>query len=180
MAKWLEILRPNIRWVSFENIKSGEVAGKVSLVWRHLSWYVVVESSAVICPMNIRCNSIQIFLTPICHIWRFGDVKFTFTLWILSSCFHFESLVTGIHRETWWPGEGAGHDPDWEVEHGQHLEHHRRRRWQVASGAEGNDQLLLWTKLVYLKVTLDTAFSPSTGSKSGKLKTEYKHEVDNV
>merc|ERR1712088_797938 len=28
-----------------------------------------------------------------------------------------------------------------------------------------------------LKVTLDTAFSPSTGSKSGKLKTEYKHEA---
>ena len=26
-----------------------------------------------------------------------------------------------------------------------------------------------------LKVTLDTNFSPATGSKSGKLKTEYKH-----
>merc|ERR1712211_191892 len=31
-----------------------------------------------------------------------------------------------------------------------------------------------------LKVTLDTAFSPSTGSKSGKLKTEYKHEAATV
>merc|ERR1712210_226156 len=31
-----------------------------------------------------------------------------------------------------------------------------------------------------LKVTLDTAFSPSTGSKSGKLKTEYKHEASTV
>jgi voltage-dependent anion channel protein 2 len=28
-----------------------------------------------------------------------------------------------------------------------------------------------------LKVTLDTAFSPATGAKSGKLKTEYKHEA---
>merc|ERR1739838_139356 len=28
-----------------------------------------------------------------------------------------------------------------------------------------------------LKVTLDTSFAPSTGSKSGKLKTEYKHEA---
>jgi len=28
-----------------------------------------------------------------------------------------------------------------------------------------------------LKLTLDTAFSPSTGVKSGKLKTEYKHEA---
>merc|ERR1712037_938881 len=31
-----------------------------------------------------------------------------------------------------------------------------------------------------LKVTLDTAFSPSTDSKSGKLKTEYKHEAATV
>merc|ERR1711915_13887 len=31
-----------------------------------------------------------------------------------------------------------------------------------------------------LKVTLDTAFSPSTGSKSGKLKTEYKHDAATV
>merc|ERR1712122_377572 len=31
-----------------------------------------------------------------------------------------------------------------------------------------------------LKVTPDTAFSPSTGSKSGKLKTEYKHEAATV
>merc|ERR1719391_1545093 len=31
-----------------------------------------------------------------------------------------------------------------------------------------------------LKVTLDTTFSPSTGSKSGKLKTEYKHEAATV
>merc|ERR1712002_1141523 len=28
-----------------------------------------------------------------------------------------------------------------------------------------------------LKVSLDTSFAPSTGSKSGKLKTEYKHEA---
>jgi len=28
-----------------------------------------------------------------------------------------------------------------------------------------------------LKVALDTSFAPSTGSKSGKLKTEYKHEA---
>jgi voltage-dependent anion channel protein 2 len=28
-----------------------------------------------------------------------------------------------------------------------------------------------------LKVTLDTSFAPSTGAKSGKLKTEYKHEA---
>ena len=33
---------------------------------------------------------------------------------------------------------------------------------------------------ICIKVTLDTAFSPSTGSKSGKLKTEYKHEVSNA
>jgi len=31
-----------------------------------------------------------------------------------------------------------------------------------------------------LKATLDTNFSPSTGSKSGKLKTEYKHEAATV
>jgi len=31
-----------------------------------------------------------------------------------------------------------------------------------------------------LKVTLDTSFAPSTGSKSGKLKTEYKHEAATV
>merc|ERR1712226_1507683 len=31
-----------------------------------------------------------------------------------------------------------------------------------------------------LKLTLDTAFSPSTGVKSGKLKTEYKHEASTM
>merc|ERR1712126_635071 len=31
-----------------------------------------------------------------------------------------------------------------------------------------------------LKVTLDTNFSPATGSKSGKLKTEYKHEAATI
>jgi len=31
-----------------------------------------------------------------------------------------------------------------------------------------------------LKVSLDTSFAPSTGSKSGKLKTEYKHDTATV
>ena len=41
-----------------------------------------------------------------------------------------------------------------------------------------NSTLDVTTKLFSrLKVTLDTNFTPATGSKSGKLKTEYKHEA---